>query len=287
MSVKKKEAIGFIAVIFFFISLFVLKSHDDIGIAVLNHQSQKEIVSLCKELGLENVNTAITKRDEKYFFCYWIKVTANGQFDETSPQFFDFFDEVEKIEDEYFYKACALKTPTRSLRSEFIFNGNKYKEIDGIIYCNGDSVNFKTTDIRIKNEYKYKEPQIGMPSEALRYTKYGYYRYSVATEEYYWQVGDYKIYAKLSEDTKDFGDFSDFYVTDIRKVYSPPPTKSYSTTKNHTTTKKYYVPSYNKDPDYDPYDAKNYADAEGFYYDHYDDFWDYEEAEEYFNEHSD
>lgn len=36
----------------------------------------------------------------------------------------------------------------------------------------------------------------------------------------------------------------------------------------------------------DPYDAKNYADAEGFYYDHYDNFWDYEEAEEYFNEHS-
>ncbi len=37
--------------------------------------------------------------------------------------------------------------------------------------------------------------------------------------------------------------------------------------------------------DDDPYGAGDYSSAEDFYYDYYDDFWDYEDAEEYFNEH--
>ena len=35
----------------------------------------------------------------------------------------------------------------------------------------------------------------------------------------------------------------------------------------------------------DPYDAKSYAHPDDFYYDNRDDFWDYEDAEDYFNEH--
>ena len=31
----------------------------------------------------------------------------------------------------------------------------------------------------------------------------------------------------------------------------------------------------------DPYDAKSYAHPDDFYYDYYNDFWDYEDAEEY------
>ena len=35
----------------------------------------------------------------------------------------------------------------------------------------------------------------------------------------------------------------------------------------------------------DPYVAKSYAHPDDFYYDYRDDFWDYENAEDYFNEH--
>ena len=35
----------------------------------------------------------------------------------------------------------------------------------------------------------------------------------------------------------------------------------------------------------DPYDAKSYAHPDDFYYDYYDDFVDYEEAEDYWEEH--
>ena len=34
----------------------------------------------------------------------------------------------------------------------------------------------------------------------------------------------------------------------------------------------------------DEYSAKDYVDADDFYYDHYDDFYDYEDAEDYYNE---
>lgn len=36
---------------------------------------------------------------------------------------------------------------------------------------------------------------------------------------------------------------------------------------------------------FDPYYAKSYAHPDDFYYDNRDDFWDYEDAEEYYNEH--
>ena len=37
----------------------------------------------------------------------------------------------------------------------------------------------------------------------------------------------------------------------------------------------------------DPYDAKSYAHPDDLYYDHSDDFWDYEDAEDYWEEHQD
>lgn len=49
-----------------------------------------------------------------------------------------------------------------------------------------------------------------------------------------------------------------------------------------------YMPSKNQKPvtDSDPYHAKDYSDAEDFYDDYYDDFYDFEDAEDYYNEHN-
>ena len=52
--------------------------------------------------------------------------------------------------------------------------------------------------------------------------------------------------------------------------------KTTTTSSTHKTSTKTYTFD-------DPYNVRFYSDAEDFYYDHYDDFWDYEEAEEYFN----
>ncbi len=50
-----------------------------------------------------------------------------------------------------------------------------------------------------------------------------------------------------------------------------------------TTTRYHYKPSYT--PNDDPYDIDRYRNEEDFYYDNYDNFIDYYEAEKYFKEH--
>ena len=44
--------------------------------------------------------------------------------------------------------------------------------------------------------------------------------------------------------------------------------------------------TYKTDRDEDPYNASDYSDPEDFYEDNYDDFWDFEDAEDYWNEYS-
>ena len=70
--------------------------------------------------------------------------------------------------------------------------------------------------------------------------------------------------------------------------------KKYSSKKENIviyepTTK--YVPSYNYRPSYksndDPYDIDRYSNEKDFYYDNYENFIDYYEAEKYFKEHKD
>ena len=61
-------------------------------------------------------------------------------------------------------------------------------------------------------------------------------------------------------------------------------------TKPATTKKKSYSNSFtpyrSPSKDDDPYNAKDYSNEEDFYYDHYDDFFDYYDAENYYDEHN-
>lgn len=67
------------------------------------------------------------------------------------------------------------------------------------------------------------------------------------------------------------------------------PSKNENIVVYEPTTK--YVPSYNYRPSYkpndDPYDIDRYSNEEDFYYDNYENFIDYYEAEKYFKEHKD
>ncbi len=61
--------------------------------------------------------------------------------------------------------------------------------------------------------------------------------------------------------------------TTTKKAATTNKSTTSSTSKKTTTTRS------------DPYDVQDYSDPEEFYYYHYDDFYDYEDAEDYFNEH--
>ncbi len=67
---------------------------------------------------------------------------------------------------------------------------------------------------------------------------------------------------------------------------------SFSSRNSYSSSGNSYSYSYNSNSSYqsksdDPYNAKDYANEEDFYEDYYDDFYDYDEAEEYYNEHHD
>lgn len=61
-------------------------------------------------------------------------------------------------------------------------------------------------------------------------------------------------------------------------------TSSYNADSKSSDTSSSAKKSYTSNKDDDMYDASSYSDAEDFYYDNYDDFCDYEEAEEYYDE---
>lgn len=56
--------------------------------------------------------------------------------------------------------------------------------------------------------------------------------------------------------------------------------KSTTSSRSYSSSK-----SKSKSNSSDPYDAKSYAHPDDLYYDHPDDFWDYEDAEDYWEEH--
>lgn len=80
------------------------------------------------------------------------------------------------------------------------------------------------------------------------------------------------------------------YTTDrFQTTYKYVPTTTTTTTTRRTTysARPYtYHKTTKATRDDDPLNAKDYVDADDFYYDHYDDFFDYEDAEDYWRENS-
>ena len=106
----------------------------------------------------------------------------------------------------------------------------------------------------------HSQPYKGMNVEFIAYTQWGSYdsseRLSNGSRFYRWNKGSRNYYA-IVKDGK---------VTDVGEI--KPVTSSKKSTKSD-----------------DPYNASDYAHADDFYYDHMDDFWDYEDAEEYYETH--
>lgn len=71
-----------------------------------------------------------------------------------------------------------------------------------------------------------------------------------------------------------------------RRTYRPVATYKAATPKPTTAAKTTRKPKATSKPKDDPYNASDYAHADDFYYDHWDDFVDFEEAEDYYDEHS-
>lgn len=81
---------------------------------------------------------------------------------------------------------------------------------------------------------------------------------------------------------------SSYTIARFQTTYKYIPTTTTTNTRHTTSSQHPYTyqrttKATNND---DPLNAKDYVDADDFYYDHYDDFFDYEDAEDYWNDNS-
>lgn len=110
--------------------------------------------------------------------------------------------------------------------------------------------------------------------------------YDMKKANFYWQNDEQK--ARIDDFIDILQNEHDEYI----KRMSENAKKSYESKKNNesvqkkNSSKSTYVPKYKKDTS-DPYNAKDYRNEEDFYDDHYDDFFDYYDAESYYRSHQD
>lgn len=110
--------------------------------------------------------------------------------------------------------------------------------------------------------------------------------YDMKNANFYWQNDEQK--ARIDDFIDILQNEHDEYI----KRMSENAKKSYESKKNNesvqkkNSSKSTYVPKYKKDTS-DPYNAKDYRNEEDFYDDHYDDFFDYYDAESYYRSHQD
>lgn len=137
----------------------------------------------------------------------------------------------------------------------------------------------------IEIDYKDKEPLI-----AYCQAKIDFYSGNVA-DAYFSKdemIFSYQTTENLEKISLFMEVIDDGYDEYLKEKYS---SKEETTTqKNNTSQYKpntQYKPSYSYKPSYDddPYDIDRYRNEEDFYYDNYDNFIDYYEAEKYFKEH--
>ncbi|MBQ0083538.1 MAG: hypothetical protein KBS52_02080 [Clostridiales bacterium] len=100
-----------------------------------------------------------------------------------------------------------------------------------------------------------------------------------------------KINAFIEKSRAEYKEFFDKLVEESKAQHSDSSASSqpsYSSSSSSTyKSKSYSYKSRSNDDDYDEYNVKDYKFAEDFYDDHYEDFFDFEDAEDYFNAHND
>ncbi len=120
------------------------------------------------------------------------------------------------------------------------------------------------------------------------------------TAHKYYEEGDYLSCFGILELHTKFRYQSEEQLEKINRLKDDALDKSWEKIKKEESEKKKdededeedtgFFPSggyHSKNDDDDPYNADDYAHPDDFYYDHYDDFFDYYEAEDYYNEHND
>lgn len=110
--------------------------------------------------------------------------------------------------------------------------------------------------------------------------------YDLKNAVFYWQNSEQLL--KIREFENVLQDEHNQYIKrmaeNARKAYEEKKRIEEAEEKIKSKSTSKYVPKYKEDKS-DPYNAKDYRNEEDFYDDHYDDFFDYYDAEQYYRDH--
>lgn len=152
-----------------------------------------------------------------------------------------------------------------------------YVQAEALIWNEQDYEGAKELLESIEIDYKDKEPLIVYCQAKIDYL-------SGNLEDAYLSQDDMIFGHQTEEHFNRIGAFKEVLDYEYQEYLDEKyPDKKEESVIPETTTRYHYKPSYT--PDDDPYDVERYRNEEDFYYDNYDNFIDYYEAEKYFKEH--
>lgn len=251
-----KGAFVFLAIVLLLLSIFVVKS-------IITFSKYKVAEGLVVEENYNKASEILESFEEDYLNTedYMLICKAHMSFDE--------HDLIAAYQ--YMNQINSNQLPKGSIDAFLKFKEtvtNKYEQY--IIQQQQEQL--KTLKEKVKNGV----PFVGMPEEYIDQTIIGKPSEKI---RHNWEIkGSKRFLANLYDFYNDEGKIFtarcvDGTVTDIWD-YRDAPVKPFVPKKPKPTD------------DEDPYNASDYSHPEDFYYDHYDDFFDYEDAEDYYNEHT-
>lgn len=187
---------------------------------------------------------------------------ARSFFPRTDALAYSTYEELEQIPADYFgdlaEEIAAFRAETEPYRAEkkSLYDAEQERRAEAEKQLK--ELRQKIREEKIAGAKTHKTPYVGMDREYLIYTQLGMYDISEVKDGvsfYYWTKNGSTFYASVQNGTV---------------VHTGGSTKSHSSSGRST----------------DPYNASDYAHVDDFYYDHYDDFFNYQDAEDYYDAHN-
>ena len=174
----------------------------------------------------------------------------------------------------YELKKAVFKNPSQEQSHEVkVFQNDLKRKYDAYLYEQK-----KAEEKAFREKIRNGVPFVDMPESEIRNTSLGAPSQDVRHE--YEIIGGQRYEAKVYEFRKD-----NKLIFTARCVKGKV-TKVHDYRKTSSNSYTYHYSSGSNSSKDDPYNAKGYSNAEDFYDDNYDDFFDYYDAEDYYNEHN-
>lgn len=254
---------------------------------------KQSVQAVCTQYGLEQVQTKVSLNKESYIWYGELSVSSEDIQTLENSQKYELLLAIEDLDrdlDEDLGKVTVLT-------ADLITDGREYDlnpEDKYALRLNGRNcyVVPEEAERRFLSSLENKDPYVGLEEKYIDSTRYGHH------DETYYCTGFHELpvkertitYRWLNGDGSPkldavVGYWSEYKQTETEGMIQELIPYGHGGYVHIPAATAKPVQRYGSTDESDPFEVENYPDAQEFYYYHYDDFYDYEDAEEYYNEH--